>query len=154
MHLLFGALPQTGSRTLTAILAIGSPYGADRIGWQIAEYLNKRGFDDVHSCRHPIDLLPYFQTCPQCAVVDALWADSLTDGQLIQLQASELKKDYCTDSHGMTLYEVMQLARISAQLPEQISIFGINISHRPNRPFSEAEVITLVDQLCTELTLR
>ena len=131
----------------TAILAIGSPFGADRIGWQIAEQLLLQKRENVHVCRHPIDLLQYFAQYKQCYVIDALWADSMGDGEMIQLQPEELKKRHCLGSHGLTLYEVIQLAKISGQLPEQVRIIGINISKRSTRAFSDAEIRSLVDRL-------
>ncbi len=133
---------------MIAILAIGSPFGADRVGWQIAEHMNRRGFKDIHTCRHPIDLIPHFEHYEHCVVIDALWAFDEEDSELIAIRPGELRKDYCPNSHDLSLWEVVQLATISEQLPPQFEIFGINISKRPKRVYSSNEI----EMLATKLT--
>jgi hydrogenase maturation protease len=129
------------------VLAIGSAYGADGIGWQLAEQLSERGITNVYSCRHPIDLLPYFQTYRHCIVIDAVWADHLADSQLIEIKPNELSAEYCPNSHSLTLYEVIQLAGISGQLPQRIQIIGINIAKRAGRTFNVSEINALTEHL-------
>ena len=135
------------------ILAIGSPFGADRIGWQLAEQLQQQGVENIHTCRHPIDLLPYFNDNPDCIVIDALWASG-KPGELLEIHPVDLKKEYCRNSHDLTLFEVIQLAGIAEQLPEHLTIYGIEINQHSTSVFSEREVKRLADKLIHMLDLK
>lgn len=137
---------------MKTILAIGSPFGADRIGWQIADQLQAMGVQQVHTCRHPIDLLPHFLDNSDCVVIDALWAN-LPNGTLLEIHPNDLKPEHCTNAHGLNLYEVIQLASISEQLPEHLTIYGIEMGKRIDVAFNESEVAGLTTLICRKLDI-
>jgi len=137
---------------MNAILAIGSPFGADRVGWQIADHLIHLGIEAVHTCRHPIDLLPYFSEYDHCTVIDAMWANQ-HDGALVEINPGELKQEFCRNTHGLNLYEVIKLADISDQLPKHLAIYGIEINGRSIHSFSDIEVNLLTLKLGEALNL-
>ncbi len=137
---------------MIAILTIGSDYGADRIGWQIGERLQFLGHPNVFNCLHPIDLLPYFEKFDNCTIIDAMWADK-TRGTVLRIEPSTLEQKHCRSSHGLTLYEVIQLATFSSLVPARLTIYGIEIKGRNSLPFSELEVETMASQIIDELQL-
>jgi hydrogenase maturation protease len=137
---------------MNIILAIGSPFGADHIGWQVAEQLQRLGISHVHICQHPIDLLSYFTADAQCSIVDAMWAPTLADCEVRALKPSELARKQCSSAHGLSLDYTLRLAEQLGKSPENIQILGINISHRNGRDCTEAEATHLAEQ-CRDLLL-
>jgi hydrogenase maturation protease len=137
---------------MKTILAIGSAFGADRIGWQIAEHFQHHGIENVHTCRHPIDLLPFFSENSDCIIIDALWSSG-KPGDVLEIHPADLKKDHCRNSHGLTLFEVIQLASISEQLPEHLTIYGIEINQHSAQAFTDNEVTQIVNKLEQRLDL-
>lgn len=137
---------------MTAVLAIGSPFGADRVGWQIAECLQEKGVPNVHLCRHPLDLLPYFSRYHHCLVIDAMHHNQ-GRGTLLPIAVDQLRPLECRNVHGLSLYELIQLARTTEQLPEDLQIVGVEINGKALESFTDLEVDFLSAQVAHKYNL-
>lgn len=72
----------------------------------------------------------------------------------MQIHPADLKKEFCRNSHDLTLFEVIQLAGIAEQLPEHLTIYGIEINQHSTSVFSEHEVMRLSQELVQQLELK
>lgn len=110
------------------IIAIGSPFGDDRLAWLVADKLRvvlPQTVPIITLDRPGLSLLPYFEDAPSVLVIDAIHSNAalgtihwLEGGQIPQFEQS-------TSSHGMGLKEAFQLAKTLEMLPEHLYFCGI-----------------------------
>ncbi len=117
------------------IIGIGSPLGADRAGWQVAEALrvDRRIADAVEvvlADRPGVGLLHLFEAVGQVILVDALLdvraAASSTPRWLLRDELETLATS-CS-SHALGVSEALVLAETLAVLPPQLAILGIPVA--------------------------
>lgn len=119
------------SRPLVA--GIGSPFGADRTGWQAVEAWREglgAGCFEAVECvlwdRPGTALLPEVAERPQVVLVDAL-AGGGEPGTVHRFtEVGPLRMDYQPlSSHGVGLAEALSLAQALGELPERWSVLAI-----------------------------
>lgn len=116
------------------IVGIGSPFGPDRLGWQViellgsAEYaqrLNNAQVQLQSSDRPGTSLLHTLQQFPKAILVDAILADQPA-GTIIVTDANTLANNgEQFSSHGFGVAETLQLGQVLEWLPSRLVIVGI-----------------------------
>lgn len=143
----------SGAALTVRVIGIGSPFGADRIGWQVADALERRleehgGLEhrdiDVHvgvADRPGVELLRLMQGAQRVILVDAVLDCDETrtgrDGTIGRpprwLQRDELQVlSLGRSSHDLGVSEALALGEALGQLPEQLSILGIHVDPDPD----------------------
>lgn len=117
------------------ILGIGSPEPDDSIGWQAAEYLRRAGSLPsevrVQVCDRPgVTLLAHFRRAPQVILIDAMKA-GLAPGSVRAVPAEELVAAESLSSHDVGVAEAVALAAALGELPQRLSIIGIEAGGDP-----------------------
>jgi len=119
-----------------AIIGVGSPFGADRLGWDAVDWLERqelsKKFPDLHFEFSQTDrpgalLLEQIRRADAAIILDAMQA-GLSPGTLRTFTPDQLSnKTGFTSSHGFGLAESILLGSVLGQLPHFFSIIGIEM---------------------------
>lgn len=114
---------------MTRVIGVGSPFGADQLGWMAVDHLATLG---LVSCellkldRPGSLLLNHLRDVSSVVVIDAV-AVSERPGDVSPLSLSDLQQIQRTpSSHGIGLAETLALGRQLGQLPSDLHLFGIH----------------------------
>jgi hydrogenase maturation protease len=113
------------------IVGIGSPHGADQIGWSVVEQLQKRR-RVLAECRNvvkPVDLLDLLSDFEELIVIDAVQGMS---GDLVERwtwPSDQLKDALSSGTHGFGLIQVLELAQELRLLPGCVTIIGVSVEN-------------------------
>ena len=110
------------------IIGIGSPFGADQLGWRAIDLLKTvpvRGWKLVSLDRPGSDLIRHFQGVNDLVLIDAVQSGR-TPGAPRMLRSVDLAASECrTSTHGFGVAEVLSLAGQLGFLPERWHLIGI-----------------------------
>ncbi|HID49094.1 MAG TPA: hydrogenase maturation protease [Chromatiales bacterium] len=119
--------------TRLVVIGIGSPHGADRLGWQVIARLQDhpliRGMDPdqvgLHCCDRPgLGLLEYLKGVGVAILVDAVAGG--TAGRLVRLTREQLVvKPAGFSSHAAGVAEALALGETLQLLPAQLILYGM-----------------------------
>ncbi len=119
------------------MLALGSSFGADRLGWlavQEAEAVLQARGAEVRRCAQPAEVLAALDGAGAAIIVDALDAPAL-QGRIVRLSLAELEVAAPRrSSHAAGLGELLALGARLDMLPPTLLIFGIGVDG--GRPLS------------------
>ncbi|MBL3600116.1 MAG: hydrogenase maturation protease [gamma proteobacterium endosymbiont of Lamellibrachia anaximandri] len=110
------------------VIGIGSPFGADQLGWLAIEALQEVALPDLELIR--LDrpgsgLLRYFEDVERVLLIDAVATDS-EPGEVKLLNPADLSQSSClTSSHGFGVAEALALAKTLETLPAELWVAGI-----------------------------
>ena len=118
------------------VLGIGSPFGDDRLGWDVISLLQQRprllpympNTLSLQCCDRPgLRLLELIRNAKQVFLVDALKTNT-TPGKVHRLCNDEITAQ-CNSlsSHEIGVAQALQLGKVLQQLPSEISLFAIAI---------------------------
>lgn len=140
---------------MTRIIGIGSPFGADQLGWLAIDHLQQCQLADcelIKLDRPGSGLVNYLQGIDQVVLIDALKSPGRV-GDVSVVSMDELEGcDSLTSCHGFGVAEALALADQLGGLPARISLLGIhiqdNLSHLPelNTAALEQQVCALLQQ--------
>jgi hydrogenase maturation protease len=113
------------------VIGLGSPFGDDRIGWQVVEQLVADALPagaDAVSCENPgRDLLPLLDGVPHVILVDALRGAG-QPGEIVRCTQDDLAKAPSRwSSHGLGVADMLDLAASLGCLPARLEIIGIEV---------------------------
>lgn len=115
------------------VIGVGSPFGADRAGWEFVDYLQTAGFPE----RFPelewqtLDrpgprLIEWIAGMEFVVIIDALLGGS--PGQPRRVDVAELAENGAGfSSHGFGVAEALTMAEALGDLPERLVILGIEV---------------------------
>lgn len=145
-----------------SILGIGSPFGADRIGWEVVEALGARHPQSRHACgelrigssdRPGVGLLEQLRDCEEVWIVDALEGGRV--GRVRWLVPEELglvRENFST--HGAGVAEALALgAALNETLPS-ISLLAIETGDDPAAQLPQACLASALEELSRRLRER
>lgn len=117
----------SGSR----LLGIGSPLGADRAGWAVAEAVAE-GLGEPGACecldRPGAALVERLEEANDLILVDAMRA-GLPAGEVRELAREEmLTGGPLLSSHGLGVAQALELARALGVVPEGLRVFGVEVA--------------------------
>jgi hydrogenase maturation protease len=120
---------------MTRIIGIGSPFGADQLGWLAIDHLRQCQLADcelIKLDRPGSGLVSYLQGIDQVVLIDALKSSGRV-GDVSVVSMDELEGCHgLTSCHGFGVVEALALADQLGVLPAQISLVGIHV--RDNLP--------------------
>lgn len=117
--------------TNTRIIGIGSPFGADQLGWQIIEQLEQRQLPllsnevQLQACDRPGTLLlEYFNKADTAIVIDAIEGGVADNIRLVnKTQLMDAHK--LQSSHQLGVAETIALGEQLDLLPDNLFLIGI-----------------------------
>ncbi|MEN8179511.1 MAG: hydrogenase maturation protease [Pseudomonadota bacterium] len=120
------------------VIGIGSPFGADQLGWQAIDLLHNSPLGDcelIKLDRPGSDLIRYFEAVDDLVLIDAVQSDQ-TPGSPLRLDVADLSSVECrTSTHGFGVAEALQMAEQLALLPDKLLLIGIetgpDLTHTP-----------------------
>lgn len=137
------------------VIGLGSPFAADRVGWQVVERLRGRVAKEVDLVtldRPGATLVNWMPGVDRLLLVDAI-DDGGTPGRMLEFGPSDLQYGtHALSSHQQMLVTTLRLAEALGCRPPSVRLFGITID-----PAGELDAHTgraaeaLAQQLAAEL---
>lgn len=147
------------TRSATLIVGVGSPHGDDRVGWRVTERLASlvSSLADVRTVADPSEILDWLDgvrtlhACDACHFSGA--AGHVHRWQWPDVPANVSKTAW--SSHGVTLPQALALAGALGVLPDDVTIWGIEIAAartaEPLSPALEQVATAVAEQIAGEL---
>lgn len=138
------------------VIGIGSPFGADQLGWLALEALEEAAISDlelVRLDRPGSGLLRYFEGVGKILLIDAVEA-GLEPGEIKLLDRNDLAQSPClTSSHGFGVAEALALAGALETLPAELWVAGIEAgSDRSSVPdLNKQQLLDLLARLTKDV---
>lgn len=111
------------------ILGVGSPFGADRAGWEAVELLRETGgLEGVRfetSDRPGARLLSMLEGVWNAIIIDALLC-SAPPGTPLRIDPWTLAPGERSSNHGFGVADALALGRALGALPPRLSVIGIS----------------------------
>ena len=119
------------------IIGIGSPFGADRLGWQAIDLLAGETLPATELLkldRPGSELIRYLGDVDEVVIIDAVQAGR-RPGSVLPLKRADLATLPSLDSaHGFGVAEALALAERLDALPARIRLLGIEAGMDPALP--------------------
>lgn len=140
------------------IICTGSPFGADHIGYKIAERLKRDGLTDVcPACSIEIEyldrpgtrLLGYLRRAEKVILIDAMKAGDVP-GTVRRIEPNELEQAQPLSGHGIGVAEALALGDALGELPGKLVILGAEVGEG-DEPSLDEIVQTIRRQFKLEL---
>ncbi len=133
------------------ILGIGSPFGADEIGWQVVEALQNGSVSQPESLtvifetldRPGADLVAYLEKEIPTVIVDAMVSGAPLGSIRCWGRDETLPAGALLSSHGFGVAQAVEMARALDALPNSLLIIGIEIN-------PSSEVVNIPDMECVK----
>ncbi|STX43998.1 hydrogenase expression/formation protein [Legionella donaldsonii] len=119
------------------ILGIGSPFGDDRLGWEVVQGLQKKkalqGYSTQQlqfmACDRPgLNLLDWMQQAKTVFLIDAVRTGAKA-GSLLYLENEEIKTiNSIQSTHEFGLANTIEMGKILNLLPNKLVLYGIEIN--------------------------
>lgn len=140
------------------ILGIGSPFGADRLGWEVADLLRhspvlaRAGASTlaIYSLDRPGPaLLNYLSNARVGVLVDAICSTVHPPSQILRLEESGIAHVLKGElsSHGVGVADTLALGRALGMLPDRVLLYGINVID----DIEQMPAAVLIERLATEI---
>lgn len=112
------------------IAGIGSPHGADRLGWAVINALSRERLAQpakLVACRLPTELTPLLLDAPRAIVVDALLGAGPA-GTVHRLGLADLPQAALRlSSHGVGLVDAVLLAAALGMPAERLCVLALDV---------------------------
>ena len=134
----------------TIIIGIGSPYGADQLGWQVVDQLKTRQAVlskpniRLETCDRPGTLLlDYMKGVQKAILIDAI--EGGTSGNMRMVDKQELLDEATPhSSHQLGVAEAILLGEKLHLLPQEMVLLGVETGGLSQRYHLSMEVINRV----------
>ena len=114
------------------IAGIGSPHGADRLGWCVIEALRQESLPvpvNLVSCSLPAELTSLLLESPRAIVIDALLGSGPA-GTIHTLNYAELPQAQLRlSSHGVGLVDAVLLASALGMPTERLCVLALDVMY-------------------------
>ncbi|MCG7873367.1 MAG: hydrogenase maturation protease [Candidatus Thiodiazotropha lotti] len=131
------------------IIGVGSPFGADRVGWLAIDHLQGCQLEDcelIKLDRPGSGLLNYLRDADWVVLIDALKSTGRA-GDVAQISRDKLAQcQALTSCHGFGVAEALALADQLGELPRQVLLLGIHVGDDQERP-PALDVVSLEQQI-------
>jgi hydrogenase maturation protease len=117
------------------IIGIGSPFGADQVGWQLTDILKKdhslqtltNGQIRFVICEHPpLVLLDYIADAAYVILIDAI--EGGQRGNIVHVTQHQLLDiDAVFSTHDLGVKEVLLLGHQLDALPRHVELYGVEV---------------------------
>jgi len=131
----------TSLATPLRVIGVGSPFGADRIGWELVTALREEGqleAEFVESDRPGAGLLAAMLGAEWVVLVDAMRA-GLPVGTVCPLEPEQVEGESgLLSSHGFGVAHALDLGQALGMLPPRVTVIGVEIGPPPSPQLSPA----------------
>ena len=144
------------------IVGVGSPFGVDRLGWEVLERLKKNVLPDesgderisyICSDRPGPALLEMIRGAGLAIIIDAIQAGDVP-GKLIRLEGEQISTvPLRLSSHGFGIADTLALGKTVGGLPEKVVILGLEIGGAGRWQPDEEDLLRLIDAVKEETRL-
>ena len=144
-----------------SIIGIGSPFGADRLGWdavsQLKQYPGIQAIDlnllSLQTLDRPgTGLIDYLAAADNVILIDAVKAGG-KPGSLVRLEGDQIESvQSLTSTHGFGVAETLSLARVLNRLPDNLVLIGMEAGEDPEWLPSSEDMEALIDYIGKEVT--
>lgn len=112
---------------LRLVVGVGSPHGADHVGWTVVDRLKVRRRDEAKYMKvaNPIDVLDCLGESDELILVDAVHGLTANVIQRWTWPNEQIMDGAYGGSHGFGIVQVLELAGELQLLPKRVMIIGI-----------------------------
>ncbi len=147
----------------TRVIGVGSPFGDDRAGWEVAAALEAALRSaavpplrmDIHACDRPgAALVRLLAGVQHAVIIDAALSAGSRAGSVRWLAEREIEGGRALSSHGFGLAEALALARALGDAPSRVSVLAISTTHLDGEVLSDpvrAAVPVAVREILTHI---
>ena len=147
----------------TRVIGVGSPFGDDRAGWEVAAALEatlrSAGVSslriEIHACDRPgAALVRLLAGVQHAVIIDAALSAGSRAGSIRWLGDHEIAARRAVSSHGFGLAEALALARALGDAPSRVSVLAISTTHLDGEALSDpvrAAVPVAVQEILTHI---
>lgn len=116
---------------LRLVVGVGSPHGADQVGWTVVDRLKARRLDDANYIKvaNPIDVLDCLGECDELILVDAVHGLTPNTIQCWTWPNQQITDGAYGGSHGFGVVQMLELAAELQLLPQRVMIIGIGVEN-------------------------
>lgn len=120
------------------VIGVGSPFGADRFGWQVIEELETRGdlaCDEIRlesSDRPGTLLLDYMQGVRKAILIDAITGGTPGNVRIID-KTQLIEQSSIHSAHQFGVAETISLGETLNLLPDEIILIGVETGNKPDQ---------------------
>ena len=112
------------------VIGLGSPFGADRLGWDVVERLHGRVPAAVHLMtldRPGVALISWMDNVDWLILVDAVVTERSPPGRVLHFAPEQIRHNPAgtLSSHGLNLPQTLRLASTLGSLPRRLDLFGV-----------------------------
>lgn len=120
------------------IIGIGSPFGDDRVGWEVIEQLQRMtlpsGVQLLSLDRPGVELIERMQGHARVILIDAVHSEDHPPGTCLELTSGPLRRHDNASTHGFGLAETLRLGQSLNALPPRLQLYGICIRPLQSAP--------------------
>lgn len=137
------------------VVGVGSPHGADQVGWTVVDRLKVRRSNDAKYTKvaNPIDVMDCLGECDELILVDAVHGLTANAIQCWTWPNEQIMDGADGGSHGFGIVQVLELAGELQLLPKRVMIIGIGVEQgRVSETWmlnQEAEIDAIVEEVET-----
>jgi len=152
---------------MIAVIGVGSPFGADQMGWQVIDALQRSELP-ISNSGMPVTLfkldrpgsgiVDQMQNASAAILIDAVNSPDAEEKEIVVLSADQLLQSSehthrpLVSSHGFGLLQAIQLAEKLNLMPDKTSIVGMNILFNQDglteaEGLSDQEIGSLADKV-------
>ena len=146
--------------TQLRVLGIGSPFGDDKLGWEVVKLLQQRAslnpyiplkLDLSYWDRPGVHLLELMRGATSIFLIDAVKTGAAL-GTIHQFQNEEIETIGSTlSTHGLGIAEAMKMGAVLHELPKNVILYGVEIGEvQLQLTFSEP-IITAIQALSDQI---
>ena len=143
-----------------SIIGIGSPFGADQLGWDavhlLKKYFSQQTIDlkliTLTTLDRPgVGLLDSMGDADNVILIDAVKGGG-KPGSIVRLQGDQIESVQSLNStHGFGVAEALSLAHVLNKLPENLVLIGLEVGGDPEWMPSCENMQTLVEFIVREI---
>ncbi len=132
------------------MIGIGSPFGDDRIGWELIEYLAETGFTDqfpsgnitLEKADRPGGLLiSLIRDADLAILVDAMQSGRPAGTVCRFLPGDLLPESGLLSGHALGVADTLALGQALGELPRQVVIYGVEMDAAAGLGLASAETL-------------
>lgn len=141
---------------LIKVLGIGSPFGDDQVGWNVAEALKAYFLTYAHVIieshdRPGVRLIELMSEASTVFIIDAVKSNSEV-GTIHQLKNNEIfESEHRFSTHDIGVSQALQLGRALNVLPDNVILYGIEIDTIEFESNRSPRVACAIDQVVIQL---
>ena len=139
----------------TIIAGIGSPFGADRAGWDVIDYIAEHypAIGRLVKVDNPAMLMPHMSVDKQVVLIDAVRGKT-GHARVLEFEAGDISAVRNRfSSHGIGVSDILQLATTLRQLPERLCILGLETGDSPETPVAPADIKSMAEMVIVKAGL-